>query len=147
MPSDSDFASIYLRPIDTSTESISIFDRFPEAFVSEKPDKLESHLTHEASDSASVFCQLPESLLVEEDRLPYSWMIQNPGKISESVCGKPPRPASRYIKHKPDLSSLSNVDGETHMEEVFKRANLNPYEYFFRATAFSCIMGINSVGL
>ncbi|KAG6355930.1 hypothetical protein INS49_015314 [Diaporthe citri] len=145
MPSDSDFASIYRHPIDTSIESISIFDRFPAAFECEKPDNLGSHLAHGASDSASVFCQLPEPLLAEQDRLPYSWMIQNPGKISEALCGNCPRPA--YIKPRPDHNSLSNVDGETHMEVEFKRGILDPYEYFFRATALSCIMGINSIGL
>lgn len=145
MPSDSDFASIYVRPVDTSIESTSIFDRFPEAFVYEKPDNLGSHLAPEASDSASIFCQLPEALVVEKDRLPYSWMVENPGKMVEGLCKNTPRPG--YIQPKPANKFPDNVDGETRMEEEFKRGGLSPYEYFFRATAFSCIMGLNSQGL
>lgn len=145
MPSDSDFASISLRPIDTSPESTSIFDRFPEAFVYEKPDNVGSHLAPEASDSASVFCQLPGPLVVEQDRLPYSWMVQNSGKVAECLCNNTPRP--RHSKPKPYSEPPGNITGETYMEEEFKRAALDPYNYFFRATAFSCIMGLNSQGL
>lgn len=145
IPSESDFASIHLRPIDTSAESTSVFDRFPEAFAHEKPDNRGSDLVHEASNSASVFCQLPEPLVVEKDRLPYSWMVQNPGKMAEGLRRNSPRPG--YIKPKPANKPPSNVDGETHMEEEFKRVIMDPYEYFFRASAFTCIMGINSQGL
>lgn len=145
-PSESEsFSSIYLRPKDPSNESTSIFDRFPEAFVCEEPDKLESHLAHEASDSLPVFCQNIGDPVVEQNRLPYSWMVQNPGKIAKSLCSNPPRPA--YIKPKPDNNSRSNVDGETKMEEEFKRGTLNPYDYFCRATTFTCIMDLNSQGL
>lgn len=145
MSSESDFSSIYLSPIDPSSESTSIFDRFPEAFVHDQPDNLESHLAHEASDGRPVFCQLPQPLAVEKNLLPYSWMVQNPGQTAEILCINSPRPA--HSKPKPDNKSPGNVDGETQMEVEFKRGNPNPYEYFFRATAFTCITDLNSEGL
>lgn len=145
MSSESDVSSVYLPPVDPSNESPSIFDRFPEAFVYEKPDNLESHYAHEVSDSVSVFCQLYDPLVVEKDRLPYSWMVQNPGKIPKNLCRNSPPPA--HIKPKPSNKSSSNDDGETRMEEEFKRGTLNPYDYFCRATAFTCIMDLNSQGL
>lgn len=145
MPSESDSSSIYLSPVDPSNESPSIFERFPEALVHEKPDDLESRLVHEASDSASDFCQLLQPLAVDKNQLPYSWMVQNPGQIPEILCSNSPRPA--YTKPKAGSKSPGNVDGETQMEVELKRGAQNPYEYFFRATAFTCIMDLNSEGL
>lgn len=145
MSSDSDVSSVYLRPVDSSNEAPSIFDRFPEAFVYENPGNLESHNAHEASASFSVFCQPLDPLVVEKDRLPYSWMVQNPGEIPKNICRNSPPPA--HIKPKPSNKPSSNDDGETRMEEEFKRGALNPYDYFCRATAFTCIMDLNSQGL
>lgn len=143
--SESDVSSVYLHPVDPSNESPSIFDRFPEAFVYENPENLESHYAHEASDSESVFCQPFDPLVVEQDRLPYSWMVQNPGRISKNLCRNFPPPAQ--IKPKPGNKFSSIEEGETRMEEEFKRGNLNPYDYFCRGTAFTCIMDLNSQGL
>lgn len=143
-PSGSDFAITY-RPIDSSNESTSIFDRFPDAFVYEKPEKPEPHLAHKASDRASVFCQVPESLLVDQNRLPYSWMVQNPGQLPKALCSESPRPGN--FKPKPDNRSLSSVEGETRMEEELKRGTQNPFDYFLRATAFTSVMELNSIGL
>lgn len=145
MSSESDVSSVYLRSIDTSHEAPSIFDRFPEAFVYENPDNFESHHAHEASHSDPVLCQILDPLVVEQNRLPYSWMVQNPGKTPKNLCKNSPTPA--YIKPKSANKSPSNDDGETRMEEEFKRGTLNPYEYFCRATAFTCIMDLNSQGL
>lgn len=145
MSSESDASSVYLRPVDPSNESPSIFDHFPEAFVCEKPDNLDSHHAYEASDNISISCHPLDPLIVEQDRLPYSWMVQNPGQIPNNLYSNFPLPA--YIKPKPGNKSPSNDDGETRMEAEFKRGTLNPYDYFCRATAFTCIMDLNGQGL
>lgn len=119
MVSDSDLANVHLSPMNMSNESGSIFDRFPEAFVSD---------SDEGADN------------------PYSWMVQNPGQMPKCLLdGNSPRP--QHIVARPGNESPINVEGETLMEKQFKRGLQNPFDYFVRATAFSCIMELNSQGL
>ena len=146
IPSDTAFPGLILGPIDPPNESTSIFERFPAPMVSDCDDeKAEGHgsyLASEASERAFLFGQPREPLAVDPDRLPYSWMVQNPGQIAENLGGSSPR--ALYTNPRPGNQSPINVDGETHMEEELKREPPSPYVYFFRAAAFSCLVDLNS---
>lgn len=120
MPPDTEFASANPSLMNISKEPISIFDRFPEAFVSPSDEK-------------------------GEDSLPYSWMVQNPGQTAKCLGSNSPR--LQFAVARPDNNFPIHVEGETTMEAHFKKKLQNPYDYFFRATAFSCIMELNSQGL
>lgn len=134
--SDNAFSGPALGLVDSSKESVSIFDRFPEAF--------QSNSDEQAGTSVSVFGHLSEPP-VAEDQLPYSWMIQNPGKIAQGLNINCPR--QQRIKPQPGNKPASNVEGETQMEEQLKLEPINPHDYFLQATAFTCIMDLNSQGL
>lgn len=120
MPPDTEFASANPSPMNISKESISIFDRFPEAFVSPSDEKA-------------------------DDSLPYSWMVQNPGQSAKCLGSNSPCP--QYAVPRPVNNFPIHVEGETLMEEQFKRKLRNPCDYFLRTTAFVCIMKLNSQGL
>lgn len=134
--SDNASSGSALGHVESSKESVSIFDQFPEAFL--------SNSNEQAGTSVSVFGHLSEPP-VAEDQLPYSWMIQNPGKIAQGLNNSCPRP--QRIKPQPGNKSASNVEGETQLEEQLKLEPINPHDYFLQATAFTCIMNLNSQGL
>ncbi|KAK2602312.1 hypothetical protein N8I77_008857 [Diaporthe amygdali] len=154
VPSDHDFVDIDLAPINLPNESLPIFDRFPEAFdhkLDEDVGNKESCLICEPSDRVSVFGQIPKPSAVDPTRLPYSWMVQNPGQMAESdsspddkLCRNTFFP--RYVDASPGSQFVSNINAEKHMEVEFKRGLLSPAAYFFRAVGFSCIMDLNSRG-
>lgn len=119
-PPDTEFASANPSLMNISKEPISMFDRFPETFESPSDEK-------------------------GEDSLPYSWMVQNPGQTAKCLGSNYPRP--QYAIARQGNNFPIHVEGETTMEALFKQKLRNPYDYFFRATAFSCIMELNSQGL
>ncbi|KAL1873222.1 hypothetical protein Daus18300_004042 [Diaporthe australafricana] len=155
LPSGLCVAEIDFGPVNLSKESSSIFDRFPEAFeakLDEDGEAIGPDLLGEPNDNLLVFGQLPKSLAIDPARLRYSWMIQNPGQMPESVPApsgevRSDIPFPRRINPPPNDEFPTNVEGERNMEAQFKSGLLRPSEYLFRAAGFSCIMELNSQGL
>ncbi|KAI3393088.1 hypothetical protein diail_4759 [Diaporthe ilicicola] len=154
VPLDRNFEDFDLGPSNPSNESLSMFDRFPEAFenLDENVQDTGSESPREPSDSFCVFARLPRSVAVDPSRLPYSWMIQQTRQMpegglthSDEYCSKIPFP--RHFEPSISGPPVRNVNGEKYMEAQLKSGLLKPSVYLFRAVSFRCIMDLNSQGL
>lgn len=127
-----------LEPENIQNDTAFPFDQDPLEFEGEplSPRSLPRR------EPLSLFDRLPEAF-GEEDKMPYSWMIRNPGMMAECLETKCPRP---LVARAANMSAV-NVQGELRLEQQFKRMPADAPLYFFRVAAFCCIMDLNKEGL
>lgn len=137
-------------------ETPSIFDVFPEAFTDDQEDAADNAFYSGSGmpgDTVSIYGQCPKTPLIDPDRLPYSYMVENPGQVPEVLLNLRPKlkPSMHKIRRpllpnqeKTDGMPMFNIAGEVALERQF-RLIPNPVNYLIVVRGFRLLMAIRNM--
>ncbi|KAF3771341.1 hypothetical protein M406DRAFT_67652 [Cryphonectria parasitica EP155] len=102
------------------------------AYLIDSGQHLEAINTSPVSNEAQTLIgQLDNTSLINPTLLPYSWMIENPGREATLLsAGRSSRPPP----------TMYTARGELEVEDLMKATVFDPEHYFFLTSAFRCIM-------
>ncbi|KAK7749656.1 hypothetical protein SLS53_000234 [Cytospora paraplurivora] len=131
-------------------ETLSIFDRYPEAFAVAQDGDARTP-SGMRSAKVSVYGQLPKAPALDPDLLPYSYMTEHPGQVPQALLDLEKNPDAeawaakickpQFVAPLPFTRLHAyNIDGEKAIEVQIKRAATHPSSYLIVVRGFKLLM-------
>lgn len=140
-------------------ETIPVFERFSKAFIDGQDGRAENtYYTPNGalSSTVSIYGQLAEQPATELDDLPYSYMVEHPGQMSNTLLSPEQDRAAKAwvwkICHPQHVARVPiahyhayNIEGEKALEREIKSRVPDPMTYLIIVRGFKLLMGIRNM--